>query len=344
MPERPWTIGRLRGRLVLVYYRDGQRHRHSLGTTDARTAEQVAPTLYTELTRPRGNTVAELWSAYTADKAGRAVIERMAYSWKALQVRFGELAADQITIEHCRSQVRARRLQGIKDGTIHTELGHLRMVLVWAKKHKLIADAPAIERPSKPKPGDKHLTKAQLGALLDACDMPHVRLFVHLAYATAGRSAAVLGLTWDRVDFGRGKIDLEDPGISAPHKGRAIVPMTNSLRAALSGARSGALTPFVIEWAGKRVISVKKGLASAARRAGLPHVTPHMLRHSSAVHQAEAGVPMEEIASWLGHEQVNVTRRIYARFSPDALSKGRDALEIPLGGTIVPARKAANVR
>jgi integrase len=164
--------------------------------------------------------------------------------------------------------------------------------------------------------------------LADACDMPHLKLFVHLAYATAGRASAVLGLTWERCDFGRGKIDLEDPDINVPHKGRAIVPMTNTLKAALLEARQGALSPYVIEWGGDRVGSVKKGLASAAKRAGLKKATPHMLRHSAAVQMAESGRAFEEIASYLGHSDVKVTRRVYARFSPDHLRGAADALEL----------------
>ena len=149
--------------------------------------------------------------------------------------------------------------------------------------------------------------------------MPHLNVFVHLAYGTAGRQAAILGLTWDRVNFERNKIDLEDRGIAVPHKGRAIVPMTKTLAAVLQEAMLGSLSNYVIEWRGKRVKSVKKGLAFAARRAGIKHVSAHMLRHSAAVRMAEAGVPMEEIASYLGHSEVKVTRQIYARFSPDYL-------------------------
>lgn len=56
---------------------------------------------------------------------------------------------------------------------------------------------------------------------------------------------------------------------------------------------------------------------AAGRRAGVGNVSPKILRHSAAVRMAEDGVPMEEIAQYLGHRNVNVTRRIYARFSPD---------------------------
>jgi integrase len=323
-----WTIGRHRGGLALVYYRDGKRHRHALGTADPREAAQIAPALYHELTRPKTATVGDLWAAYMDEMQGRAVVATMRHTWKALEPLFGGIEPDAITIQHCRSHTAKRRERGIKDGTIHTELGHLRMVLLWAVKHRLIASAPHIERPGKPKSGEKHLMRAQVKRLIAGCDLPHLRLFVHLGYATSARSAALLGLTWDRVDFERGKIDLRDPAIRIPHKGRAIVPMTRTLRAALAEAHSGAMTPYVIEWAGGRVGSVKKGLAAAAKRAGLAKVTPHMLRHSAAVRMAEDGVPMEEIGSYLGHSDVKTTRDVYAKFSPDHLRVAANSLEL----------------
>jgi integrase len=52
-----------------------------------------------------------------------------------------------------------------------------------------------------------------------------------------------------------------------------------------------------------------------------------MLRHSAAVHMAEAGIPMEEISQYLGHGDVNVTRTVYARFSPTYLKTAAKALE-----------------
>jgi integrase len=66
---------------------------------------------------------------------------------------------------------------------------------------------------------------------------------------------------------------------------------------------------------------------AAARRAGLPHVSPHMLRHSAAVHMAEAGIPMSEIAQMLGHANSRITESTYARYSPTYLRKAASALE-----------------
>lgn len=268
-----------------------------------------------------------LWKAYCADKAGRAVIATMEHTWKALKERFGPMQGDAITIADCRAYVAERRAKGRKDGSICTELGHLRMVLVWSVKHGHLAKAPTIERPPLPLPKEEHLTRKEARVLINAAEMHHLKLFAILALTTGGRSAAILDLTWDRCDFDAGRVNLRNPKIARPHKGRSIVPMNRTLRAALLEARDHRLSDFVIEWGGQKVMSVKKGLAAAAKRAGLKHVSPHMLRHSAAVHMAEDGLPMEEIAQFLGHGDVKVTRRVYARFSPDYLAKAAAALE-----------------
>lgn len=342
--ERPYRFGRLRGKICLVWYDgDGARHRHSLGTDDPREAERAAPSIFAELTTTNADTVEALWKAYTIDKAGRAVIATMEHTWKAVGPRFGPMRPEAITVQDCRAHTAERRAvrtkqnpRGISDGTIHTELGHLRMVLLWGEKHNKIVKAPYIERPAKPKPSEKHLTKEQVGKLIEAATRPHIRLFVILAIGTAARSGALLDLTWDRCDFVRGLVHLENPEIDVPHKGRAVVPMNNTVRRALEAAREGAMSRYVVEWAGGKVGSVKRALAESAKRAGLAKVSPHMIRHSAAVHMAEAGTAMEEIAQYLGHSEVSVTRKIYARFSPDYLKKAASALEYDYTGSVVP--------
>src|SRR5262249_40423315 len=148
--------------------------------------------------------------------------------------------------------------------------------------------------------------------------VPHMHLFVVLAYSTAGRAGAILDLTWNRVDFERGQIRLGTGEKRA--KGRATVPMTDGARAALVDARKAALTDHVIEYSGRRVHIIKRAFKAAAARAGLPSDTsPHVLRHSAAVHMAESGVSMSEIAQFLAHTTEKVTFATYARYSPDYL-------------------------
>lgn len=38
-------------------------------------------------------------------------------------------------------------------------------------------------------------------------------------------------------------------------------------------------------------------------------VSPHILRHTTAMHLLQSGVPFNVIALWLGHESTNTTHR-----------------------------------
>lgn len=266
---------------------------------------------------------------------GRAVVDTMKHTWKALAKRFGPMEADAITIADCRAHIEERRSQrsprfpkGIGDGTIHTELGHLRMVLLWAKKHQIIDAVPAIERPAKPEAKDSFLTRAEVKGLIDAAKTPHIALAVRLLIGTGARIEAALQLTWDRVDFSRDMIQLRNPFDKAKRKGRATVPMNEALRDHLKKAKDESLTPYVIEWGGAQVKSIKRGLKSAGVQISRSDVSPHMLRHSAAVWLAEDGHSMWEISQFLGHNDIKTTTRIYAKFSPTHLRKLADSLSV----------------
>jgi len=151
------TIGRLRGGLCAAW-RDpatGRRRRYQLEARTRADAEAEALRLYRRLNPPPvGQTVAELWEAYQEERDGRQIATAMRYSGKSLLPHFGAYTPDQITTQMCRGYIAARRDKGIKDGSIWTELGHLRSVLNWAAKRGRIARAPYIERPPKPAPKD----------------------------------------------------------------------------------------------------------------------------------------------------------------------------------------------
>ena len=62
--------------------------------------------------------------------------------------------------------------------------------------------------------------------------------------------------------------------------------------------------------------NVAQRLALAVGRAGAEHpslkskrVSPHTLRHTTAMHLLQSGVPFNVIALWLGHESTNTTHR-----------------------------------
>jgi integrase len=302
----------------------GQPRRVSLGTAD----RQVAETRLIDLEaarRRKPTTTAEMYQDYLSDRGPQiASQETLRLAWKRLAPVFGHLRPDQITRPLTRAYAAKERRRGISDGSIRRDLGVLGAIV----RHNDKRSPAVIEMPPAPPPKSRHLTREQYRALREAArKTPHLFLFVVLAYRTAGRATAVLELTWnkDRVDFAGKRIRL-DLG-ERRTKGRATVPMAEDLAEILREYQRAALTEHVIEYGGKPVRSVKMAFSRAAARAGVPWCTPHVLRHSAAVHMAESGVPMAEIAQFLGHSSVAVTYRVYARFSPDYLQKAAGALE-----------------
>ena len=62
--------------------------------------------------------------------------------------------------------------------------------------------------------------------------------------------------------------------------------------------------------------NVEQRLDLAVARASTEHpsladkrITPHIIRHTTAMHMLQSGVPFSDIALWLGHESTNTTHR-----------------------------------
>lgn len=310
-----------RGKWCAVWLERGATKRASLRTASRPVAERNLVAFLAANAGPR-ETAADIMTAYLADREGRPSHSRAVDAWKRLAPHFGHLRPADISRQTCREYV-AMRSRRAKPGTIIKELSVLRAGLRWQDKN-----TPAvIELPRQPPPRDRHLTREEYRALRDgASPTPHAQNFIVVAYATAGRAGAVLELTWDRVDFKRGLVQLATEDEHG-NKGRALVPMNDSLRAALEAAKTTALSNFVIEYAGRPVRSIRKAFQTACERAGLKGVTPHVLRHTAAVHMAEAGTPMSEISQFLGHSSSRVTEKVYARYSPEYLRRAASALE-----------------
>lgn len=329
------------GRFYVRWWKAGW-HRVSARTTDRREAERflaqlVAGTL--EPPAPALPTIGTILAGYLEDRKDRVASHAtLQYACAALQRHLGDLTPEHLTLTRSRLYARQRRAEGyavgkadarrrkpVANGTIAREVCTLRAALRWGVAQKWITTTPAIEAPAAARPRDRWLTRDEAARLLVACQAPHVRLFVALGLYTAGRSGALLELTWPQVDFDRGVIDL---GAGTGNKNRAPVPLVDELRPRLLEARSGATCDAVVEFAGGAVASVKTGFHAACRRAGLAGVTPHTLRHTAATWMAIGGVPIRDIARYLGDSE-RTTERVYAKHSPDYL---RGAAKVLGGG------------
>lgn len=333
MPEE-YRITRLRGQWALSVWNNGKRTRRvTLGTADRKEAERQADRLKAEWSKPEHITVAYLWQHYRDENSEKRAAGNMLYSGKSILPEFGHLLPDEVNREACERYAKKRLKtkrhgKAIQIGTVWTELNHLQMALNWATKHRVIPYPVYVTRPPKPAPRDRRLTPEESKRLLSASPMLHIQTAIALMLYTGARSGAVMDLTWDRVNFDRGMIEYAIPNETGRRKGRAVVPMNADLVQRLRKAKQAAVSDYVVEWAGRKVKTLKRGFARAVELAGLEDVSPHVLRHTAASRMAAAGVPMTRIAAVLGHSDSRTTERVYARLAPGFLQDAVDTLDL----------------
>lgn len=319
-----YRIVQHRGKFSLAYTDERRgRIRIALGTNERGLAEARAGEIWHQLQRPAGETVADLWEPYAADRKANGVrADRLDSQWNALKPFFGHKLGRAITKADCQAFAAGRKREGRTPSTIRTDLEFLRACLRWHMGN----GAPRIWTPAPSKPRERFLTKDQRDRLLDSMETPHVRLFTIIAFTTGARMGAILDLTWDRVDFDAGTIDFEPAGRDKTNKRRTVVPINERARGALLDARRASISDYVIEYGGKPVKSVRTAIAAASRSSGIP-CSAHDFRRSAARWMAEANVSMDQIAQYLGHSTTRITYATYARFSPRFMADAAAALD-----------------
>lgn len=318
-----YSVQRFRGGYAIVWYEGSKRKRYQLAAPDRPGAEAEARRLWSKGHRDAW-TVGGIVTAYIADREtdGIASTARQRDAWKAMKPFWDGVDPDLIDKPMCQ-QYAAQR--GMAAATIRYELGMLSVALRWATANKHIVKAPEIWRPEPPERKVRHLTRKEFDRWFESVKAPHARLYVELGLATMARPTAILELTWDRVDFERGTVDLNPRGRRQTRKRRPVVPLNDEALQALRIAYEARQSASVVERGGKAVASIKKAFQAASERSGI-HVTPYTLRHTGAVWAAEAGVPMSEIAQFMGHDDDTTTQRYYSRYSPGYLKRVSEAV------------------
>jgi integrase len=304
---------------------------------DANQADQRAEATGTTSKRPRHPdeiTIAEVLTIYNKTHAPKlASPERIGYAQRRLLAWWEDARVSAILPVVCDQYCEHRVAQGAKLGTVTRELAILRAAVLWCEKNgKLIrGQAPFVQVPGRQPGKDRWLTRNEAARLLrDARKEPksrlHLPLFILLGLYTGARSGAILALRWPQIDLVRGTIDFNEPGRPITNKRRAKIQIPQRLKCFLIRAQRRATGPWVISYQGEPVKRIKHSFAAACVRAGLTDVTPHTLRHTCGTWLAQRGVPIWEIAGWLGHSHHD-TVELYAHHHPNHLANARDALD-----------------
>jgi site-specific recombinase XerD len=188
-----------------------------------------------------------------------------------------------------------------------------------------------------------YLTRDELQALLDAPDPSTVsgirdRAMLHLAFAAGMRVSELVGLRLDQIDrqtmssvhiLGKGRRERVLPlwkETAAAVKGWLKVrPAANSAELFLN-ARAQAMTRSGFEYI------LAKHVAIAARKApsiAAKGVSPHVLRHTCAMHTLQATRDVRKVSLWLGHSSLQTTE-VYLRADPTDKLEALAAMAPPM--------------
>jgi len=180
---------------------------------------------------------------------------------------------------------------------------------------------------------------------------------LELLYGTGARISEAVGLDVDDLDLDGAAVRLHGKGGRdrvVPLGRCAITALADYLRAgrpALAAPGSGAAV--FLSRRGNRLSrqSAWTVLRTAAARAGVEGVSPHVLRHSFATHLLDGGADVRVVQELLGHASVSTTqiytlvtvdrlREVYATSHPRALTARPPAAATPGSGWIPEARSA----
>lgn len=320
-----YSVQRLRGGFALVWWTideatgDKQRHRRQLESQDRASAEAEARKVW-EAGDGSPWTVGRVMAAYLETVKQKPSHQRRQDAWKAMRSFWESVDPALIDDQMCKDYRATRR---VSDTTARYELQQLSTALGAAVKQ--IGPKPELWFPPLPERKIRHLTRPEFAKFFDGVKADHARLYVMIGLHTVARPCNILDLTWDRVDFMRRLIDFTPPGHVRTNKRRVVVPISDELLPWLQKGYLARSCQYVIERGGQQVACIKKAFQAASQRSTV-RATPYTLRHTGAVWAAEGGVPMSELAQFMGHDDDRTTQKHYARYSPDYLKSVANAI------------------
>jgi len=260
---------------------------------------------------------------------------------KHLTPRFG----DQRLCDISRVEIQQYLLEKLKQGFAWETTNHLRnlmsKVLGTAISWNYLADnvVRGVKMPERSlKRPHQFLNVDEVKRLITACNEP-TRTIVLLAAMTGLRIGEILALRWKRIDFiGETLVVAETCfmghfGTPKTRASRREVPLSHAVVEALKAHYSHSInrSPEALVFAtrhGGPLVSNnlrKRGLQSACKRAGLPRINWHVLRHTHGTLLHVQGTPLKVAQAQLGHSHMATTLEVYTHASVIAQ---RDAVNL----------------
>ena len=182
---------------------------------------------------------------------------------------------------------------------------------------------PAIKYEKKPR---ENLTQLELEYLRQSCQTPRERAIIEFLYSTGCRVSELSGVKLSDIDWNARTVHLFGKG--SKHRTNYINAKCEvSLKAWLKTRNDESEYLFVTVRKPYRQLkkdAVEKIVRNISRRSldeMQKHVTPHVLRHTTATIALQNGMPIADISKLLGHEKIDTTM-IYVHTCMESVQAG----------------------
>ncbi len=237
---------------------------------------------------------------------------------------------------------------------LHRALGQ---AVRWRIVPRNVADAvdPPRHRYQEMRP----LTPEEATRFLDAAREDRLFALYVLAVATGLRQGELLGLKWSDVDFERGTLQVRRTLAWIDGSFRFLEPKTQKSRrtlalptvaaAALKKHRAAQASERLVlgeAWAEPELVFttkigtplgksdfIRRSFKTILRRAELPDIRFHDLRHTAATLLLAAGENMRTIQEMLGHSRFGTTADIYAHVLPEQKRRAAESMDLLLASS-----------
>ena len=229
----------------------------------------------------------------------------------------------------------AMRERRLKPGSMNVAIAALRGLVNWALYARVIVEPIRPPKVAKQAPRvPKWLTRQEERRLTKALrkggHLQHIAL-VELLLVFGVRISELASLTWADVTMGRIRAELRVLGKGAKER---ILPFAGNQRARdalmMLGFKESSRERSRSLLHGQRgplsASGVKQLLTPYGRAAEIEPFGAHILRHTCARRMYERDVPIQVIARWMGHENINTTL-IYTLPSEADLAKAAGATD-----------------
>jgi integrase len=242
-----------------------------------------------------------------------ATRRRYEVSARAMLAPFGHKHLDEINRSAIMEFIAARRKAASAD-TVRNDLACLSAMFNRAIDWEWVEANPVQKlrrHVGRSRRRTRYLTRDEEDRLLAAAG-EYLRPMIAFAIDTGLRLEEQLSLTWDQVSAARRELSIPKTKTDLPR----VVPLLDRaghILGYIGQVRRLDTQHVFIKGDGTRYGKLTRGLAGAARRAGIADLKWHDLRRTCGCRLLQDhGLDIKRVSNWLGHSSVVVTERSYA--------------------------------